>query len=85
MTRALHTELTARKTYRCDWECGTPIKPGQRYVRSSLPPWSEPNFSPHWWTHRLHGHVREDCPTYVPHDVDLRVEASERPDLAATR
>ena len=82
MSRSLHTELTARMTHRCDWECGAPIRPGQRYVRAALPPGAEPNEGPRWWISRLHGHVREDCPTYVPYEVDPRVEACERHDLA---
>lgn len=59
---ALYVERTARKRHRCGWECGEPIEPGTRYVRSALPPWTEPNASPQWWTHALHGRSRRDCP-----------------------
>lgn len=61
--RILHTERTARRDYPCSWECGDPIKAGARYVRSALPPWTEPNESDHWWTARLHGHTYYDCPS----------------------
>jgi hypothetical protein len=68
MTRSLHAERTARKRRACGWECGSPIEPGTRYVRSALPPRTEPNESDHWWTHALHGHTRDDCPTEeTPH------------------
>lgn len=62
----LHTERTARKRYRCGWECGAPIEPGTRYVRSALPPWTFPNESGHWWYQALHGHFSDGCPVYQP-------------------
>lgn len=62
MTRALHRERTARKPYRCGFECGELIEPGTRYVRSAIPPGSDPNYSDEWWTHALHGHSYQDCP-----------------------
>jgi hypothetical protein len=34
----IHRERTARVAHRCAWECGVPIKPGERYVTSSLTP-----------------------------------------------
>lgn len=83
MTRALHTVVTARKSYECGWLCGRPIEPGQRHVRSSLPPGEDPNNGPTWWTMRLHGHTREACPSWSYDEVDPCVEASERPDLVS--
>jgi hypothetical protein len=62
MTLSLHVERTARKTHACGWACGVPIEPGTRYVRSSLPPRTDPNDSDHWWTQALHGHRMTDCP-----------------------
>jgi hypothetical protein len=73
---ALHTVRRARKRHACGWLCGSPIEPGTLYVRSALPPWTEPNESDHWWTHGLHGRDPNDCPTYGgPGPVDPRVEA----------
>lgn len=51
----LYTERIARKEHHCDWGCGHPIRPGQRYVRGCLPPWSGVNESDHWWSVTLHG------------------------------
>lgn len=62
----LHTPHVARKRHRCGWECGEPIEPGTAYVRSALPPRTEPNESDHWWTHALHGPYPDDCPVYRP-------------------
>ncbi len=62
----MHREQTARKTYRCGWECGSKIEPGTFYVRSALPPMTDPNYSEGWWVMTLHGHDRNDCPTYSP-------------------
>lgn len=59
---ALHREATARKRYRCGFECGQPIEPGTRYVRSAIPPRTEPNDSDRWWSHALHGRTFQDCP-----------------------
>jgi hypothetical protein len=60
---SLRTEHVARRRYLCGWDCGEPIEPGTRYIRSVIPPWTEPNESPHWWTHRLHGPKYGDCPS----------------------
>jgi hypothetical protein len=59
---AIHVERTARKRYRCGWDCFEWIEPGTRYVRSSLPPRTDPNGSDEWWVQALHGHTRDACP-----------------------
>jgi hypothetical protein len=69
---ALLIERVARKQHHCGWDCGDPIKPGERYIRSSMPPWTEPNESPHWRTHALHGADLYDCPTYKRRDAAER-------------
>jgi hypothetical protein len=61
---ALHVERTAVKRHICGWDCGYPIEPGERYIRSAMPPWTEPNESDHWWTHAIHGPTFYDCPPY---------------------
>lgn len=83
---SLHTEHTARKTHHCEWDCGSPIAAGTRYVRAALPPMVDPNSSPHWWTMRAHGATLYDCPTYGgPGPVDPRVEACEDLDAIGPR
>lgn len=62
---ALHTEHVAKKQHHCGWDCGDPIEPGARYIRSAMPPHVEPNESDHWWTHALHGLTLYDCPVYA--------------------
>lgn len=68
MTRSLHAERVARKRHVCGWDCGHPIEPGTRYVRSSLPPWTDPNETGSWWTHALHGASRHECPSPSPQE-----------------
>lgn len=71
---ALHVDRVARKQHHCGWDCGDPIEPGQRYIRSAMPPWTEPNESPHWWTAALHGASLYDCPTYKRRDAEERAQ-----------
>lgn len=83
---SLHTKQTARKRHRCGWECGSPIEPGTVYIRSAMPPRTDVNTSPHWWTMPLHGATLYDCPTYAgPGPADPRVEASEDIDAIPAR
>lgn len=85
MTRAVHRVRAARTDYECAWACGRPIRRGDRHVVASLPPNTPPNDDPKWWTIRVHGHTREACPSWTYDEVDPRVEAAERPDLAPQR
>lgn len=34
----INKERTARVEHRCGWDCGIPIEPGDRYVKSSVTP-----------------------------------------------
>lgn len=64
---SLYREQVACRDYVCERECGEPIRKGTRYVRASLPPWTEPNESGHWWSIRLHGRTWDDCGPYSPY------------------
>lgn len=57
----LYVERIARKRHRCD-TCRGEILPGTSYVRAALPPWTDPNESPHWRTLTLHGRNGLGCP-----------------------
>lgn len=57
--------LTARKEHHCGWDCGTPIKPGDRYTRSSATPNDNDLGNTRWWHMTLHGTSRYDCPDYT--------------------
>jgi hypothetical protein len=59
---AIHRERTARVAHRCGWECGVPIKPGERYVMSSLTPNDPEIGNIGWWHQALHGESRSSCP-----------------------
>lgn len=63
---SLHVERVARKPHVCGWECGDLIEPGTRYIRSSLPPHTEPfEDCDHWISQALHGASLYDCPRYA--------------------
>jgi hypothetical protein len=66
---AIDQERTARKEYQCDWGCGTPILPGDRYVRSVLTPNDNDIGNPGWWHAALHGRRPEDCPARKPQET----------------
>lgn len=65
----LYTAHTARKQHQCLHECGDPIEPGTRYLRSALPPWTDPNESARWWYGAVHGLSFYDCPRYANRGV----------------
>ncbi|MGW2920322.1 hypothetical protein ACWDBF_21025 [Streptomyces angustmyceticus] len=51
MTLELRSYRTARTTKRCSMHgCRRTIQPGDRYLRTSLPPLVDPNSSEHWWS-----------------------------------
>ena len=51
MSLALRTYRTARTAKRCDQlGCYGRIRPGDRYLRTSLPPQVDVNSSDHWWS-----------------------------------
>lgn len=60
----LYKERTARTERACAWECGDPIKPGERYVASSLTPNDLDIGNTGWRHHSLHGRSLYDCPRY---------------------
>jgi len=62
---ALVTKSTARKRYRCSWDCGSAIEVGQPYVRWALPPWTELNEQDGWQVGAAHGEHTTDCPTFI--------------------
>lgn len=59
----IQVQRTARKEHVCHWDCGDPIKPGDRYISSSLPPHSEMG-NTRWLRAALHGPTLYDCPRY---------------------
>ena len=61
---AIYKERTARVEHQCGWGCGDPIKPGERYVMSSLTPGDSEIGNDVWWHHALHGRSLYDCPRY---------------------
>lgn len=53
---ALRTYRTARTAKRCDMHlCFNRIQPGERYLRTSLPPLVDVNSSEHWWSMNICG------------------------------
>lgn len=52
---------TARREYECTY-CDGPIRPGTRYVRAALPPWTGGNESEHFWHLKAHGMSPDSCP-----------------------
>jgi hypothetical protein len=58
----IYKERTARKEHACAHECGDPIKPGERYVMSSLAPNDAEIGNLKWWHAALHGRSYYDCP-----------------------
>jgi hypothetical protein len=65
----IYKERTARVEHRCAWDCGVPIKPGERYVMSSLTPNDTEIGNIGWWHHALHGRSLYDCPPYRDEQV----------------
>lgn len=62
----LITPSTARKRYPCSWDCGSPIEPGTRYIRWSIPPGDEGNEDgDHWIVGTLHDRDPGKCPTFI--------------------
>jgi hypothetical protein len=60
----LYEERTARAEHACAWECGVPIKAGERYTASSLTPNDLDIGNTGWRHHALHGRSLYDCPPY---------------------
>jgi hypothetical protein len=60
----------ARRAYRCDRLCGSPIPAGSEYVVASLPPGDREIGNEQWLTMRVHGQDYNDCPTYHPEARD---------------
>lgn len=51
MSLELRSYRTARTAKRCGMHgCHRAIQPGDRYLRTSLPPLVDPNSSEHWWS-----------------------------------
>jgi hypothetical protein len=66
---AIYRERTARVEHRCEWDCRTPIRPGERYVMSSLTP-NDGDVGNLGWLHgALHGRSRYECPDYAVADT----------------
>lgn len=61
----IYRERTARKQHACAHECGDPIKPGERYVMSSLTPGDPEIGNVGWWHAPVHGRSFYDCPRYA--------------------
>jgi hypothetical protein len=78
VSRVLYTEHVAKRDRECDG-CRELIPAGTRYVRCSLPPWTEENESDHWWTMCCHGRTLAACPgTYArPGDPEADPNYSE--------
>lgn len=60
----IYKEHVAHVRHACAWDCGYPIRIGERYVMSSVTPNDPEIGNLAWWHHALHGRSRYDCPDY---------------------